>query len=75
MDPARKVLVRRELYNDDGSLKARFTYLNPKQATPGIWLPSRITVHNAQGELGGITNYGSFRVNTGLPESLFQSAG
>jgi outer membrane lipoprotein-sorting protein len=74
VDPAKKVLVRRELYREDGSLKARFTYLNPKQAAPGIWLPTRITVHNGGGEFGGVTTYGNFRVNTGLDDALFSGA-
>ncbi|HHX40915.1 MAG TPA: outer membrane lipoprotein-sorting protein [Armatimonadetes bacterium] len=74
VDPAKKVLVRRELYRPDGSLKARFTYLNPKQVAPGIWLPTRITVHNGAGELGGVTTYSNFRVNTGLADTLFEGA-
>lgn len=74
VDPAKKLLVRREIYHDDGTLKARFSYLNPKEVAPGIWMPTRITVHNGAGELGGTTHYGNFRVNTGLPDSLFEGA-
>ena len=51
VDPAKTVLVRREIPSD-GSLKA-LHLLNPKQVAPGIWLPTRITVHNGAGELGG----------------------
>ena len=71
LDPAKKVLVRRELYHGDGRLKARFNYSTPKEAAPGIWIPTRITVQNGQGAFGGATTYGNFRVNTGLSESLF----
>ncbi len=71
VDPSKRILVRRELYRDDGGLKARFGYESPKQVAPGIWVPTRLTVHNAEGELGGVTTYGNLHVNTGLAEKLF----
>lgn len=72
VDPLKKVLTRREIYRDDGRLKARFTYLNPKEVKQGIWVPTCITVHNEEGEFGGATHYSHIQVNTGLPDHLFE---
>lgn len=72
VDPEKKILTRRDLYNSDGKLKARFDYSSPRQVATGIWMPTRITVHNAAGQFGGATTYAGIRVNTGIPDKLFQ---
>ncbi|MDH7568042.1 MAG: hypothetical protein QHJ73_00450 [Armatimonadota bacterium] len=72
VDPVRQILTRRELYHDDGTLKARFTYADPVEAKPGIWIPRRIAVYNAAGERGGVTLYTEIEVNTGLADALFE---
>ncbi len=72
MDGKTRTVVKRQWYNQQGKLMATFYYKNPVEAAPGIWIPSRVEVYNAEGKLGGVTTYVDLHVNEGLPDSLFQ---
>ncbi|MCL6473785.1 MAG: outer membrane lipoprotein-sorting protein [Firmicutes bacterium] len=72
MDGKTRTVVKRQWYNQQGKLMATFYYKNPVEAAPGIWVPTRVEVYNAEGKLGGVTTYVNLYVNEGLPDSLFQ---
>ena len=70
IDADKKVFTKREWYGQDGNLKATFIYANPQQSN-GCWIPSKVTVKNADGKTAGETEYQNIRANTGLDDSLF----
>lgn len=72
MDGKTRTVVKRQWYNQQGKLMATFYYKNPVEAAPGIWVPTRVEVYNAEGKLGGVTTYVGLHVNEGLPDNLFQ---
>ncbi|GIV21129.1 MAG: hypothetical protein KatS3mg023_2880 [Armatimonadota bacterium] len=72
MDGKTRTVVKRQWYNQQGKLMAVFYYKNPVEAAPGIWVPTRVEVYNAEGKLGGVTTYVDLHVNEGLPDSLFR---
>jgi len=71
IDPVKKFTAKREWYSQAGFLMATFTYEQPKEYG-GVWIPSRVTVKNAEGKLGGATGYVNIKVNSGLADSLFK---
>jgi hypothetical protein len=72
MDGKTRTVVKRQWYNQHGTLMATFYYKNPAEVAPGVWVPTRVEVYNAEGKLGGVTTYVNLHVNEGLPDSLFQ---
>jgi len=74
IDPRTRLIVRREWHNGEGELKAVFTYQNPREVLPGLWIPTRIELRNADGVVAGITDYANVKVNQGLADSLFDVA-
>jgi hypothetical protein len=72
MDGKTRTIVKRQWYNQQGKLMATFYYKNPVEAAPGVWVPTRVEVYNAEGKLGGVTTYVDLYVNEDLPDSLFQ---
>lgn len=71
IDPAKKVVARREWYGQDGKLKAIFTYEAPVEKN-GVWIASKLTVRNADGKVAGVSSYTNLKVNSGLADSMFQ---
>lgn len=71
IDPAKKFTAKREWYSQAGFLMATFTYEQAKEYG-GVWIPSKVTVKNADGKVGGSTGYANVKVNTGLADSLFK---
>lgn len=72
IDPVTKVVRKRDSYRQDGSFQAVYFYRDVKQVAPGIWFPTRIEVQNTERKLAGATRYENIKVNTGLPDSLFE---
>lgn len=72
MDTRRKYLVRREWLDSEGKVRATFDYLQPVEVLPGVWIPTRIEVRNAEGILAGATAYRDLKVNLDPPDSLFE---
>jgi len=70
VDAQKKYVTKREWYNQHGRQLATFTYERPENVK-GIWLPTQLTVRNVDNKVAGITRYETFRVNTGLSDSLF----
>lgn len=74
IDPKRHVVVKRQWFDGDGTLRAEFQYQAPAECAPGVWVPTRVLVRNGSGTLAGITAYHDVRVNQGLSEDLFLDA-
>ncbi|NLH98084.1 MAG: outer membrane lipoprotein-sorting protein [Chthonomonadales bacterium] len=72
IDPKTRVVRKRDAYRQDGTLQAIYYYRDVKEVSPGIWFPTRIEVQNTDRKLAGSTVYRDFKVNTGLPDNLFQ---
>ncbi|MEZ0326172.1 MAG: outer membrane lipoprotein-sorting protein [Fimbriimonas sp.] len=70
LDPEKKVITKREWYNQHGRQLATFFYENAK-LFDGTYMPTQLRVVNVEGKVAGITKYDSIRVNTGLSDSLF----
>ncbi|MFQ3610651.1 MAG: hypothetical protein SNJ72_04055 [Fimbriimonadales bacterium] len=71
MEPEKRYIVRRVWYSRTGKYRARFEHKEPVQSAPGIWIPTRIEVYNADQRFGGRTVNSNIRVNQGLDDSLF----
>jgi outer membrane lipoprotein-sorting protein len=72
IDPKTRFTAKREWYSQfGGALMATFVYDQAREFN-GVWIPTRVTVKNAEDKVGGATNYVSVRVNQGLPDSLFK---
>jgi outer membrane lipoprotein-sorting protein len=72
IDPKTHITVQRYNYGRDGKLTKILRYLNPLQAAPGIYIPTRVELYNPQNKLAGATVYQNIRVNQPVSESLFK---
>lgn len=70
IDTSRKIVTKREWYNQYGRQMATFYYTEPKEVG-GVWMPTRLEVRNVDNVVAGTTRYDSIQVNTGLAESYF----
>ena len=71
IDPEKKMLTKRQWYaNRGGHLMATFE-CKDAQLIGGVWLPTTVTVTNAENKLAGTTNYKDLKVNSTLADSLF----
>jgi outer membrane lipoprotein-sorting protein len=63
---------KREWYSQNGGfLVATFFYTDVKEVS-GVYLPTKLSVNNAEGKFAGATNYVDVKANTGLPATLFK---
>ncbi len=72
IDPKTHITTQRYNYGRDGKLTKILRYLNPVQAAPGIYVPTRVELYNTQNKLAGATVYQNIRVNQPVSESLFK---
>ncbi len=72
VDATHRIISKREWYGQDGHQEATFYYTNPERVN-GVWLPTRLEVKNIDSAVAGITRYESIKVNTGLPDSEFET--
>lgn len=70
IDPAKRFTFKREWYGRKGNLMAIFHYEEPRQFG-SVWLPTRLSVRNAENKLAGVTEYKNLKVNSGLADSIF----
>jgi outer membrane lipoprotein-sorting protein len=75
MDRENKTTLRRDWLDADGKLKATFLYDQPKEASAGVWVPTRIQVKNGEGVIAAVINLDSIKINSGLEDTLFQVPG
>jgi outer membrane lipoprotein-sorting protein len=72
VDPKMRFTTKREWYSQfGGTLMGTFVYDQPKEVG-GVWVPTRVTVRNADDKVAGTTSYTGIKVNQGLSESLFK---
>jgi len=72
IDPAKKIILRRQVFGRDDRLKMEHRFSEPKLVGGSIWVPTVIKVYNAEGELGAISNQVAVRVNTGVADDQFR---
>jgi outer membrane lipoprotein-sorting protein len=64
-------LKRFEKRDSRNNLLARVVYSNPQNAGGVIWLPTKVELYAPDGAKAGSTELTDIKVNTGLPDSLF----
>jgi|GEM_PF-393785 len=72
INPQTRITVKREWYDSENQLRATFTYLEPHEVGPNVWLPGRVEVRNAEGNLGAVIALDTVKINQGLADSLFE---
>jgi outer membrane lipoprotein-sorting protein len=72
IEPKTKVTVKRETYDRHGQLEKYLLYKNPQEVMPGVYIPTRVEVYNAENKLAGVTAYSNIRVNQPINPSLFK---
>jgi outer membrane lipoprotein-sorting protein len=72
IEPTTRTIVEHQVFHRKGGLKMRYLLQNPARYAGGIWLPTRVELFNAAGQLAAVTRYESVQVNGGLSESLFE---
>lgn len=71
IDPETHITCKREWYDIENKLRATFFYQDPHEVAPGIWLPSRVEVQNADGVVAATTTLHDVKINQGLSDDLF----
>lgn len=71
IDAGRKLIAKRIQYESNGTIRGIFTYKNPVELEPDVWVPRLSEAINSDNKLGGTTTYKDFKLNTGLDDSLF----
>lgn len=72
IDPKTHITAQRYNYDRQGKFVKWFLYKNPVLAAPGVYVPTRVELYNAQNKLAGATVYQNIRVNQPLSDSLFK---
>lgn len=72
IDPQKKIVTKREWYNQPGRQLATFFYNDPVNVN-GVWMPTKMQVKNMDNVLAGETYYTGLKVNQGLADSLFST--
>jgi len=71
IDPKTHVTLKRAWFDSENKLKATFYYIEPHEVSPGIWLPTRVEVKNAEGVSAAVTTLEDPQINQGLSDDLF----
>lgn len=64
-------LLKVEKYESDGRLISRDIYSGHSLINGIVWVPGKVQVYNCDGKLAGTTAYENIKVNTGIPDSVF----
>lgn len=70
VDKTKKVVIKREWYGQDGVLKATFR-LGAHTQSNGSWIPTRITVYNADNAVAGSSRFENVVANRGIDDARF----
>lgn len=73
IEPKTHIVRSRRWFDADNHLRASFLYLGEKEVSPGIWLPERCEIRNAEGQLAAVMEYRDAKADTGLTDALFQT--
>ncbi len=71
LDPKTRLIVKREWYHRKGRFVATFYYDAPVNEG-GAWMPTKLTVKNAEDKVAGITRYDGVRINQGIADDVFR---
>lgn len=72
IDPKTHITTQRYNYGRDGKLTKILRYVDPVQAAPGVYVPTRVELYNPENKLAGATVYQNIKVNQPVSESLFK---
>ncbi len=70
VDPKKKIVTKREWYNQKGKQLATFFYEKPVEID-GVWMSTMATVKNVDNKKAGVLLYENIKVNQGISDSLF----
>jgi outer membrane lipoprotein-sorting protein len=70
VDPEKRFTTKREWYSQHGRHLATF-YYEKAVLQAGVWMPTVVTVRNADNKVAGVMEYTRVKVNGGLNDSLF----
>lgn len=73
VDPVRRIIVKREWFNQADVQLATFFYSRPEKVN-GIYVPTMLTVRNTDNVIAGVTEYNRLQVNADVSESLFSTS-
>ncbi len=65
------VTIKREWFDSTGKLRATFLYTDVQEIAPGIWLPTRVEVRNADGLAAAVLSVSGIKPNQGLSDEPF----
>lgn len=65
-------LKRFEKYDSKNNLQVKVVYSNPEKIGGIIWMPKKIELFSADGQKAGMTEFTSIKINSGIPDTLFQ---
>lgn len=71
VDPKKRIVTKREWYNQKGKQLATFYYENPVEID-GVWMSTSAIVKNVDNKKAGVLAYENIKVNQGISESLFE---
>jgi outer membrane lipoprotein-sorting protein len=72
IDKEKRVLTKREWFNQDNELMASIVYEEPKMDA-GIWFPTKVSVLNADGRVAAVTEYQNLKLNRGIMDDVFRT--
>lgn len=72
IDTETGISYKREWFDSAGKLRARFQYDDAKELESKTWVPTRVHIHNADGEIAAVLVLSEIKINQGLDDSLFQ---
>jgi outer membrane lipoprotein-sorting protein len=71
IDKETRVTAKREWRDGAAKLRATFLYGDVKEIAPGIWLPTRVEVKNADGISAAVVSLSDIKPNQGLSDEPF----
>lgn len=72
IDAKNLYLCKREQYERDGDLRARYLFKDHKRLGGSIWVACRTEMYNPSGGLAGISELTNIKVNDGVSDSEFR---
>lgn len=71
IDSRTGVTLKREWYDSADKLRATFTYSDIQEVSPGIWMPTKGEVKNADGASAAAVALSDIKINQGLSDDPF----
>ena len=71
VNPKTAIIEKRQSFNGDNKFIKELRFTNARQVRPGIWVPGRVEIYNAEGKLGAAQSVDDVKINLGVDGSLF----